>query len=202
MASKDARRAQRDIDREKARMEREEAKVVAEIKKCAKQGNEHGAKVLAKQLVMLRKQKERLLGASAMAGSVAISVTAAASSVKMAESMAQASDALGTMNKAADPQKLHATLQQFQRHTDVMGVKEEMLDDALMDVFEADADAEDAVVAQVLDEVGVEVGQLMDGALAPTTALPGQAVATATAATAAAAPQRAAAGTAAVPGES
>ena len=137
-----------------------------------------------------------------MAGSVAISVTAAASSVKMAESMAQAAGALGAMNKAADPQKLHATLQQFQHHTDVMGIKEEMLDDALMDVFDADAEAEDAVVAQVLDEVGVEVGQVLDGASVPTTALPVPAAAAATAATAAAAPQRAATATAAVPGES
>ena len=47
------------MDRDRAQLEREEKKLEMEIKKAAKAGNKPATTVLAKQLIQLRKQKQR-----------------------------------------------------------------------------------------------------------------------------------------------
>lgn len=58
------RRAGREIDRERQKLEMEEKKVEAEIKKMAAAGNKEGCALLAKQLIQLRKQKNRTYAAN------------------------------------------------------------------------------------------------------------------------------------------
>ncbi len=58
------RKVDRDVTRDRAALEREEKKLEMEIKKAAKAGNKAACTVLAKQLVQLRKQKQRSLVAS------------------------------------------------------------------------------------------------------------------------------------------
>lgn len=55
-SKRDVQRNVRDVDREIATLRREETKLVGEIKKAAKAGNEAGTRILAKQLVRLRGQ--------------------------------------------------------------------------------------------------------------------------------------------------
>jgi len=185
-AKKDMRKTQRDLGREKSRLERDEAKLIADIKKAAKQNNTASAKILAKQLVQLRAAKERLTVASSQVGSVSMTISAAASSATMAGAMSSASASMASMNKAQDPAKLQATLQQFQKQSDIMGMQEELLDDALTDAFDCDEEEEDAVVSQVMDELGMDMAALMAQHSAPTAALPGAARAVAAPAAAAA----------------
>ena len=52
--------AQTDLERELLTVDREEAKLVKEIKAAAAKGNESSARVLAKSLVRLRGQKAKL----------------------------------------------------------------------------------------------------------------------------------------------
>lgn len=53
----------RDLDRDKRELERQESALQAEIKKAAKQGNTNLAKTLAKQLIKLRAAKDKNLKA-------------------------------------------------------------------------------------------------------------------------------------------
>ncbi|CAH2269289.1 jg15065 [Pararge aegeria aegeria] len=61
---RELRKAGRDLERDKIALEREEKKLEMEIKKMAKEGNNEGCKMLAKQLVQMRKQKTRLYTAN------------------------------------------------------------------------------------------------------------------------------------------
>jgi len=56
---KQLRKTTRDVERDRRGLEREEQKVMAEIKKAAKANNKSACQVLAKQLINIRKQKER-----------------------------------------------------------------------------------------------------------------------------------------------
>lgn len=68
-------RAQRDILREREELERQEVKLVNDIKKAAKNGQEATAKTLAKQLVRLRAQKDKLTAMHAQVGGVSVRAT-------------------------------------------------------------------------------------------------------------------------------
>ncbi|VVC92179.1 unnamed protein product [Leptidea sinapis] len=57
---RELRKATREIDRDKVALEREEKKLEMEIKKMAKEGNNEGCKVLAKQLVQFLAFKFRI----------------------------------------------------------------------------------------------------------------------------------------------
>ena len=54
-------------------------------------------------------------------------------------------------------------------------MQEELLDDALTDAFDCDEEEEDAVVSQVMDELGMDMAALMAQHSAPAAALPGAA---------------------------
>ena len=61
------------------------------------------------------------------------------------------------------------SMMNFQRENEVMGVRQELMDDALTDAFDADEiEAEaDEVTGQVLAELGIEMDQQMVGLSAP-----------------------------------
>eukprot|EP00057_Strongylocentrotus_purpuratus_P029834 XP_779982.3 PREDICTED: charged multivesicular body protein 2b [Strongylocentrotus purpuratus] len=136
-----------------------------EIKKAAKQGNKQACAVLAKQLVNLRKQKVRLYGASATISSVNAQTKSMVANKATAEAMGRTAKAMGAMNKQMDPQKMMKTMQQFEVESAKMEMKEEMMDDVLDDVLGGSDEEEeqDAIINQVLDEIGIEVaGKLAD----------------------------------------
>ena len=89
---KDVKRSQRDIEREISSLEREEKNLIVEIKKSAQRGNDASTKVLAKQLVGLRKQRERMISSKAHIGAVGMRATA----------MAAAGDRLGQILAAGE----------------------------------------------------------------------------------------------------
>uniref|UniRef100_A0A3Q2YKA9 Charged multivesicular body protein 2A n=1 Tax=Hippocampus comes TaxID=109280 RepID=A0A3Q2YKA9_HIPCM len=92
-------RAMRDLDRERTKLEQQEKKIIADIKKMAKQGQ---------------------------------------------------------MLKLPQIQKI---MMEFERQSEIMDMKEEMMNDAIDDALgdEDDEDESDAIVSQVLDELGLNL---------------------------------------------
>merc|ERR1712123_298766 len=133
-------------------------KIEAEIKKAAKMGNKEACKILAKQLVQLRKQKTRSYQASAQISSIGSKQKIMHANQKMAESMGKTATTMAKMNKQMDPQKMVKTLAQFERENMKMEGMEEMMDDAMDSAFAEDGDEEEAdnIMNQVLSEIGVE----------------------------------------------
>merc|ERR1711988_1660676 len=160
------RKVTRDVERDRRELEREEKKLEAEIKKAAKTGNKQAATVLAKQLINVRKQKTRTYGATSKVQAVSSATKAMGANVKLAETMATTTKTMTNMNKMMNPAQVARTMQEFDVANTKMGMTEEVMNDALDDILTESGDEEeqDAIVAQVLDEIGIEVSRKVNAA--------------------------------------
>mmetsp|Transcript_57824 Transcript_57824/g.172630 ORF Transcript_57824/g.172630 Transcript_57824/m.172630 type:complete len:193 (-) Transcript_57824:631-1209(-) len=161
------------MEREVRELERQEKQVMAEIKKRAKtpgvSQNDGALKALAKQLVQVRKQKEKCYNAKAQLGAVGMQTSAMASQVAAASAVGKVTEAMGSANKAMNPQEMAKVMNEFTRQNEIAGLREEMMDEALSDAFDTDEVEEEAenVTNQVLAELGVELDSQMVGLDAP-----------------------------------
>ncbi|XP_042613455.1 charged multivesicular body protein 2b-like [Cyprinus carpio] len=161
--NKELRGTQRQITRDRAGLEKQEKQLEMEIKKMAKTGNREACKVLAKQLVQVRKQKTRTYAVSSKVTSMSTQTKLMNSQMKMAGAMATTTKTMQAVNKKMDPQKTMQTLQNFQKETAKMDMTEEMMNDTLDEIFEDSGDEEESqdIVNQVLDEIGIEISGKM-----------------------------------------
>merc|ERR1712141_897866 len=160
---RELRKVDRDVERDRRGLEREEKKLEMEIKKAAKQGNKQVATVLAKQLIQMRKQKTRTYVVQSQIRGANSQSKMMGANVKLAETMGQTTKVMGQMNKIVDPQKLAKTMQEFE-------MTEETMNDALDDILteSGDEEEEQAVISQVLDEIGIEIAaKVSDAPSAP-----------------------------------
>jgi len=116
-------------------------------------------KVLAKSMVRLRGQIAKLQSSQAHLRGVGASITTAAATAKVGESMAGASKVMEQFGKVQNPQKVAHTMQQFQKENAKMEMGAEMMDDAMDEIFDTEeTEGEtDELVGQILDEIGVGV---------------------------------------------
>ncbi len=122
---RELRKVNRDVTRDRSQLEREEKKLELEIKKAAKADNKAAVTVLAKQLVQLRKQKQRTYVASSQITAVGYQAKAMGANVRMAEAMKDTTKTMGAMNKAVDPVKVAKTMNEFSMANDKMAMTEE-----------------------------------------------------------------------------
>lgn len=174
---REVRAGQRDMDREMRELDRQEKYITAEIKKRAKLArgaDDPALKSLAKNLVQVRAQRDKLIGARAHLGAVGMTANSMATQVAAASAMQGVTNAMKTANNAVDTKEINKIMNEFARQNETMAVREEMMDDALADAFdneELDAEA-DNVTNQVLAELGVEMDSKMVGLSAPSKAPP------------------------------
>ncbi|XP_059824636.1 charged multivesicular body protein 2b [Hypanus sabinus] len=165
---------QRSIARDRAGLEKQEKQLEMEIKKMAKSGNKDACKVLAKQLVQLRKQKTRTYAVSSKVTSMSTQTKLMNSQMKMAGAMATTTKTMQVVNKKMDPQKTLQSMQNFQKENMKMEMTEEMMNDTLDDIFNESGDEEESqdIVNQVLDEIGIEISGKMANAPSAARGLP------------------------------
>lgn len=177
---------QRQMDRDIRDLDRQEKLLLQQIKQRAKTpgvnpATDSALKAQARQLVQLRKQKEKLYETKAQLSSVGMQATAMASQVSAITAVGSVTAALSTANTAMDAKKMSQTMMEFSKQNETAKVKEELLNDALADAFdESDVEEEaDNVTNQVLAELGVELDSKMAGLDAPSKVPPsGEQVAT------------------------
>lgn len=65
------------------------------------------------------------------------------------------------MNRQMNLPQIQKILHDFEKQSEIMDMKEEMINDAMDDAMEDEGDEEetDAVVSQVLDELGLQLGE-------------------------------------------
>ncbi|EOA18534.1 hypothetical protein CARUB_v10007103mg [Capsella rubella] len=146
--------ATRGIERDITSLQLEEKRLVAEIKKTAKTGNEAATKILARQLIRLRQQITKLQG-SALYASTSIS-----------SGMKGATTAMVAMNKQMAPTKQAKVIKEFQKQSAQLDMTIEMMSEAIdetLDKDEAEEETED-LTNQVLDEIGVGVASQLSSA--------------------------------------
>lgn len=154
-------KAIRDLDRERAKMEAQEKKLIADIKKMAKDNQMDAVKIMAKDLVRTRRYVKKFILMRANIQAVSLKVQTLRSQNAMAMAMKGVTRALQSMNKQMNLPQIQRIMADFERQSEIMDMKEEMMNDAIDDVIGDDEDEEesDAVVTQVLDELGVQLNQ-------------------------------------------
>ncbi|VAI21533.1 unnamed protein product [Triticum turgidum subsp. durum] len=144
----------------------QEKKLVAEIKKTAKTGNEAATKILARQLVRLRQQIVNLQGTRAQIRGVATHTQAMYAGTSISAGMKGASKAMAAMNKQLEPAKQMKQMREFQKQSSQLDMTLEMMSDAIdetLDKDEAEEETEE-LTNQVLDEIGVDVASQLSSA--------------------------------------
>jgi len=165
---------QRQMDRDIRDLDRQEKLLLQQIKLRAKTAGvdpqkDSGLRAQARELVQLRKQREKLYETKAHLSSVGMQATTMASQVSMVTAMGNVSEALSAANGVMDAKKLGKTMAEFARQNETAQMKEEMMNDALAAAFDDDELEEEAddVTGQILAELGVEMDQKMVGLNAP-----------------------------------
>ncbi|KAI4331536.1 hypothetical protein MLD38_029721 [Melastoma candidum] len=158
--------ATRGIEREIASLQLEEKKLVAEIKRTAKTGNESATKVLARQLIRLRQQITNLQGSRAQMRGIATHTQAMHAQSSVAIGMKGASKAMEAMNKQMAPAKQAKVIREFQKQSAQMDMTTEMMSETIDDALDNDEaeDETEELTNQVLDEIGVDVASQLSTA--------------------------------------
>ncbi|PPD91653.1 hypothetical protein GOBAR_DD11408 [Gossypium barbadense] len=147
-------RATRGIEKEIGTLQSEEKKLVAEIKRTAKTGNEV---FLAFWLAKLQSSRAQMRG-------ISTHTQAMHAQSSVAIGMKGATKAMSAMNKQMAPEKQAKIIREFQRQSSQMDMTTEMMSDAIDDALdddEAEDETED-LTNQVLDEIGVDVASQSD----------------------------------------
>eukprot|EP00746_Dinoflagellata_sp_MGD_P165513 gnl/MRDRNA2_/MRDRNA2_94828_c0_seq1.p1 gnl/MRDRNA2_/MRDRNA2_94828_c0~~gnl/MRDRNA2_/MRDRNA2_94828_c0_seq1.p1 ORF type:complete len:214 (-),score=63.96 gnl/MRDRNA2_/MRDRNA2_94828_c0_seq1:481-1122(-) len=164
-------RAIRELDRERNQLENQEKKLVNDIKAAAKKSQMSSVKIMAKDLVRTRKYQQKFLQSKSQLQGIGLRLQILKSQEALQRSMKEVTSAMKGINARMDPQAMTQIMQEFAAASDQMNLQQDLMEQAIDDSMEEgdDAEEEERIVGQVLEEIGVDVTGLMEGA--PTEAL-------------------------------
>lgn len=181
-------RAVRELDREKQGLEREEQRLTMEIKKAARANQMASVKIMAKDLVRTRQYITKFIEMRSHLQGCALKLQTVKSHQAMAEAMSSTAQAMQKMNKAVNATTITKMMAEFEKETAKTEMMQEVMGDAIDDALEDEnaEEEEERIVGQVLDEIGISMGdEIPDavglGSLQANTASPEKAPAAATA---------------------
>ncbi|CAL2034394.1 hypothetical protein CAEBREN_01727 [Caenorhabditis brenneri] len=158
-------KAIRELDRERQRMEAQEKKIIADIKAMAKKNQMDSVKVMAKDLVRTRRYVKKFIVMKANIQAVSLKVQTLKSQDAMASAMKGVTKAMQSMNRQLNLPQIQKIMMEFEKQSEIMDMKEEVMGDAIDDALGDAGDEEetDQIVNQVLDELGIQMGEEMAG---------------------------------------
>merc|ERR1712039_451626 len=123
----------------------------------AKQGQMDAVKIMAKDLVRTRRYVKKFMLMRANIQAVSLKIQTLKSQNAMAQAMKGVTKAMMNMNKQMKLPEIQKIMQEFEKQSEIMDMKEEMMNDVM----------DDAIVTQVLDELGLQLGDQLSGVNAP-----------------------------------
>lgn len=156
-------RAIRDLEREKGRMEQQEIKLANDIRKSARANEMDSVKIMAKDLVRTKSQVKKFNIMKANLQAISLKTATLKSQNSMTQAMRGVTQGLVRMNRQMNLPQIQRIIAEFQKQTDMVDMKEEMINDVMDDVFEEETDEQesDQIVNKVLDELGIEMNQTL-----------------------------------------
>ena len=156
-------KAMRELDRERTGMQRNEKKIIADCKKAAKDGQMGAAKVMARDLVRTRKYIQKFYQMRTQLQAVSLRIQTLKSNQAMAEAMVGVTRAMRTMNASMNLPQIQGIMMEFERQSEVMDMKQEMMDDAIDDAMasDEDEDEEEAILGRVMEEIGIDFSETL-----------------------------------------
>lgn len=154
-------KAIRELDRERARMESDEKKLVRDIQTLAKKGQMKAVKIQAMELVRTKNFINKFLQMRAHLNSVLLKIQVVKSHEAMAGALKGTTAAMVKINKQMNVPAMQKIMTEFQKQEMLSAMTMDMMGDTMDEMMEGsdDEDESDAIVAQVLDEIGVDLGQ-------------------------------------------
>jgi charged multivesicular body protein 2A len=154
-------RSIRQLDREKTQLERQEKKLISDIKISAKKNQMGAVKIMAKDLVRIRRSQIKFTNLVAQLRGMSLQMTEMASTQALAQSMAHATRSMIALNAQMNLPGLQKVMREFQMQAEKMEMKQEMIGDAIDDALEdeADEEEEEQIVSSVLDEIGINLDE-------------------------------------------
>lgn len=156
---RDANRGQREIGRDVTQLDRDEQKLVLQIKRAKTKSEQT---MLAKQVVQIRKEKEKLAGAQSKLGSLKTTATTMKANHTLSQVMGTTAKTMKAMNTAMDVQGTTKNMKDYERAMMQQSVNEDLLSGAFDN--ENDEEEVDDVVNQTLLELGVDLTKNMKSA--------------------------------------
>merc|ERR1719203_2138694 len=131
----------------------------------AKQGQMDAVKIMAKDLVRTRRYVKKFMLMRANIQAVSLKIQTLKSQAAMANAMKGVTKAMGNMNKQMKLPEIQKIMMEFEKQSEMMDMKEEMMSDVIDDALgdEGDEEESDAIVTQVLDELGLKMTDQITG---------------------------------------
>ncbi|KAG4090943.1 hypothetical protein H8356DRAFT_1711422 [Neocallimastix lanati (nom. inval.)] len=154
-------RAIRDLDRERVKLEQQEKQLIVNIKNTAKKNQVGACKIMAKDLVRTRRYIQKFYEMKTQLQAVSLRIQTLQSNQTMAEAMKGVSSAMKSMNKQINLPQINKIMMNFEKESELMDIKEEMVNDAIDNVMEEEDDEEESenIVNQIFDEIGISLNQ-------------------------------------------
>ncbi|RDB24193.1 Charged multivesicular body protein 2a 2 [Hypsizygus marmoreus] len=160
-------KAQRELDRERGKLEQSEKKLIMDIKKSAKAGQMNACKVMAKDLVRTRRYVQKFYQMRTQLQAVGLRIQTLRSNQQMADAMRGATRAMAAMNRGLNLPGIQKIMNDFEKESSMMDMKEDMMSEAVDEVMDEEEDEEeegDKILKEVLDEIGVSLAQQLTDA--------------------------------------
>jgi charged multivesicular body protein 2A len=139
----------------------QEKKLINDIKKAAKENQMDSVKIMAKDLVRTRRYVKKFILMKANIQAISLKVQTLKSQNSMATAMRGVTRALQSMNRQMNLPQISRIMQEFEKQSDIMDMKEDMMNEVIDDAMgdEDEEEETEAVVKQVLDELGVQLSE-------------------------------------------
>eukprot|EP00796_Vickermania_ingenoplastis_P008663 gene8663-6089_t len=160
----------RELDRERNKLVNQEKKIQMEMKQMARKGETDALRIMAKDLVRTRKNSQKMYLMRTNIQGISLHIQTMSSANQMTEAMKGVSKAMRSMNKQMKIPQMAKIMRDFEKESELMGMKDEMMGDAVDDALDTEGDDEDDTeleVQKTMDEVQLELQKQMHVNSAP-----------------------------------
>mmetsp|Transcript_46606 Transcript_46606/g.64786 ORF Transcript_46606/g.64786 Transcript_46606/m.64786 type:complete len:215 (-) Transcript_46606:12-656(-) len=152
----------RELDRERTKLQQQEKKTIAEMRKMAKQNQMDAVKIMAKDLVRTRRYITKFYKMRAEMQAVGLRLQTMKSTQTMTNAMKGCTKTMMKMNSKMNLPAMRKIMMEFEKQNEIMGMKQELIEDTIDEVMDDEGDEEEEteeMISQVLDEIGLDFNQ-------------------------------------------
>jgi|LauGreDrversion4_2_1035121.scaffolds.fasta_scaffold55921_3 division protein CdvB (Snf7/Vps24/ESCRT-III family) len=156
--NRNIKREMRHIDRDVVGMSTSEKKTVLEIKKLAAKKEMSSVKILAKELVMLRRSRDRMILTKTQLNSISNQLTQQVALAKLSNCFEKSAEVMQAMSKIINVPEVHEIMTKMGKEMENMGLIEGIMGDAIDETL-ADIDTEEQSeleIRKLLEELAID----------------------------------------------
>ena len=148
----------RHLERERSKMEREEPKILNDIKKLAQKGLHGPAKIRAKDLARLRNQVSQLYVLGSQLKGITMQLASVQGNAAVMEALQKSTQAISAVEHSMSIKDIMNMVKDYAKESEKLGMKTEMMGDAVEEAIDTgDVDAEgEKIYGQICDDINVD----------------------------------------------